>query len=109
MIHTAEKKEEFWLCVEAGSDSVESGSEVLTKSCGVWARTALLDFRGQREKAVFAVGDDAHHSVGKPALENLDERVNLADAEVFYSSPSRLAERLDSDVDVIEIASRDDR
>jgi hypothetical protein len=103
VLDATEEEKEFGLVIEAGSNAVDDGGDVLAHGGTIGAAAAVINFAGEGEEAVLFVGDDAHDFVGELALEEFEEGADFSGALFFKGVPFCFWEGLEGDFDGVDI------
>ena len=93
------------LGIEPRAHSVQHRRDVLAHRGPVRAGAAHPDVSRFREQSLRRVGHDAHHPLGQPTLEQLDQRTDLPGAAGLQARPMRRRQRRDLDLDVVRLRS----
>ena len=94
--------------VETCAHAVERCRHVLAHRRPVGARAIERNLTGCGKEPRTLAAHDLHHALGDGALQQLDQRVDLARALVLDAGPSPLDQALDLDVDLVDFRATDE-
>ena len=87
VVDAAEREEQLGLGVQPGPDPIEHGGDVLAHPGRVGATAVERHLAGQGKQPFLPVGHDLHHVVRESALEQFQERADLAAAPPLERRP----------------------